>query len=300
MDALTRMFGTAVRDTFMGLPVWDGGPAPVVLLGADGCTPYASVGSYCAGGPRAIREASAPFDVSRMNFDTGRPLAVPLPADMGDLPIGDDAVANRATIREAVSRVLAAGAVPLLLGGDDSVPIPMLQALENQGPLTILQIDAHIDWRDEVDGERWGLSSIMRRASEMLHVERIVQVGQRGMGSARPEDAADARAWGATLISAYSSDPVTDALAAIPAGTRVAICLDWDALDPTLMPAVIARTAGGLTYAQVLRLVSGAAARTQVVAMNAVEFMPTRDMGGLGATHAAQLVAPSLSLIRPR
>ena len=52
--------------------------------------------------------------------------------------------------------------------------------------VVILQIDAHIDWRDEVGGEHWGLSSNMRRASEMAHVTGIVQVGQRGIGSARP------------------------------------------------------------------------------------------------------------------
>ena len=63
--------------------------------------------------------------------------------------------------------VLAAGAVPMVLGGDDSIPIPVLQAYADRGPVTVVQIDAHIDWRDEVKGERWGLSSTMRRASEM-------------------------------------------------------------------------------------------------------------------------------------
>jgi arginase family enzyme len=84
-------------------------------------------------------------------------------------------------------QVLDRGAVPFLLGGDDSLPIPMLEAFgAHRGKrLTILQIDAHIDWRDEVGGERLGLSSTMRRASEMGHVERIIQVGQRGIGSAR-------------------------------------------------------------------------------------------------------------------
>jgi agmatinase len=83
----------------------------------------------------------------------------------------------------------------------------MLQALEGQGPLTILQIDAHIDWRREVEGERWGLSSTMRRASEMAHVERIIQVGQRGMGSARPADMEDALRWGVHFIPASAPTP---------------------------------------------------------------------------------------------
>ena len=99
-------------------------------------------------------------------------------------------------------QILDAGAVPILLGGDDSLPIPMLEAYAGRGRFTILQIDAHIDWRDEVQGERLGLSSGMRRASEMAHIERIIQVGQRGIGSARPSDLADARDWGVTFFPA--------------------------------------------------------------------------------------------------
>jgi agmatinase len=123
-------------------------------------------------------------------------------ADGGDVPVdAGDAAGNRARIGAAVGRVLAAGRCRCCSGGDDSLPIPMLGAWAGRGPVTILQIDAHIDWRDEVQGERWGLSSTMRRASEMGHVERIVQVGQRGIGSARAGDLADARAWGVEFVS---------------------------------------------------------------------------------------------------
>ncbi len=75
----------------------------------------------------------------------------------------------------------------------------MLEAFGARGKTyTILQIDAHIDWRDEVGGERLGLSSTMRRASEMQHVERIIQLGCRGIGSAREADLQDALDWGWT------------------------------------------------------------------------------------------------------
>ncbi len=299
MATLGEMFGTGEAQTFMGLPAWDGAAAPAVLLGADGCTPYRSVGFYCAGGPAAIRAASAPFSADKHSFDVQGPAFGPrLPADAGDLAMrADDSDGNRRLIREAVTEVVAVGAVPVLLGGDDSLPIPMLEALGEGGPLTILQVDAHIDWRDEVEGERWGLSSTMRRASEMPHVERIVQVGQRGMGSARPSDVADALAWGARLVPASRPDPVGEALSHVPPGARVALCLDWDALDPAVMPAVIGRTAGGLSFHQVLALVEGAQAKARIVAMDAVELMPSRDVDGLGAMLAAQLVAAALGLV---
>ena len=135
-----------------------------------------------------------------------RPARVPV-ADAGDLPGSvDDGAGNSATTEAAVRQILGAGAVPLLLGGDDSVPIPFLRAYAEHGPITVVQIDAHLDFRDEVAGVRDGYSSAMRRASEMGHVERIVQVGLRGVGSARPSDVADARGHRNLLVTARQLD----------------------------------------------------------------------------------------------
>ena len=124
--------------------------------------------------------------------------------DIGDVAWSDtDFEGNRRAIRETCESIIGVGAVPVVFGGDDSIPIPIVQAYSGRGPLTIVQIDAHIDWRDEVQGERWGLSSTMRRSSEMDHVGEMIQVGQRGVGSARPSDVADAKARGVHLISAH-------------------------------------------------------------------------------------------------
>jgi agmatinase len=312
MATLTDMFGGGSAATFLGLPPaapdrLDG--AAVAILGADGCTPY-PLGFYCAGGPAAIRAAAAAYaaNLAHHNWDIGGPV---LPAgvravDCGDVPVSPgDPAGNRDRLRSALAGVMAAGAVPLLLGGDDSLPIPLLQALSahlsGRGrPFHILQIDAHIDWRDEVGGERWGLSSTMRRASEMAACAGIVQVGARGTGSARPQDVADARAWGVTFVTAQqvaAGGGIAAALAAIPPGAEVAICLDVDALDPAVMPAAIGRTAGGLSYGDVLALVQGAAGKARVAAFAMVEFMPARDIDGLGAMLAAQLLSAVLGTV---
>jgi agmatinase len=304
MATLGEMFGAGGRvETFLGLARWEGQPVRAVVLGADCATPYARAGAYCAGGPAAIRAASADYaaNVTHVNFDLGRagfdPAAV---ADAGDVPVdAADAAGNRARIGAAVARVLGAGAVPVLLGGDDSLPVPMLGAWAGRGPLTILQIDAHIDWREEVEGERWGLSSTMRRASEMAHVERIVQVGQRGIGSARPGDLEDARAWGVEFVPAaeVAREGVGRALSLIPERAEVVVVLDCDALDPAAMPAVIARVPGGLGYWDVLGLIVGVAAKARIAGLGVTEFMPGRDMDGQGAALAAGIVTTALGLI---
>ncbi|MCR9126069.1 MAG: arginase family protein [Rhodobacteraceae bacterium] len=306
MIDLKDMFGGGDTAGFLGLPETglEDLRADIVIYGADCATPYASVGAYCAGGAAAIRAGGAAYagDLSRINFDLGGPI---LPAgvravDVGDLPT-DPATpgANRACIAGATRQILAAGAVPVLLGGDDSLPIPMLDAYADRAPLSILQIDAHIDWRDTVQGESLGLSSTMRRASEMPHVARIVQVGARGVGSAGADALAAAQAWGAHLIPAHevSQGGLERAIDLIPEGGDVVICFDCDALDPSVMPAVIAPTGAGLTHDAVLRLLRGVAARARIAGFAMVEFMPAADDAGRGARTAAQLLTTAVGLI---
>ena len=308
MASLGEMFGAGagLGATFMGVARADLGAlaADVVILGADGCTPFASVGHYCAGGPAAIRAAAAAYaaNLAHMNFDIGGPVeGRARVADAGDLSVSPaDGAANRAAVGRAVGQVLDAGAVPVLIGGDDSLPIAMLAAYAARGrEIVILQVDAHIDWRDEVQGERWGLSSTMRRASEMAAVRRIVQVGQRGIGSARMQDVADARARGVQFVSGREVQQagVGRAIALIPEGAEVVISFDCDALDPAIMPAVIGRTAGGLSYGQALDLIEGVAAKARIAGFALVEFMPAQDIGGMGAMTAAQLLAAAVGVI---
>lgn len=305
MATLGEMFGAGAVETFLGLPRWEGRAAKAVVLGADCATPYASAGAYCAGGPAAIRAGSADYaaNLGHFSFDLGRPALDPgAVADGGDVATDPaDPAGNRARIGAAVSRVLEAGAVPVLLGGDDSLPIPMLGAYAGRGPVAILQIDAHIDWRDEVQGERLGLSSTMRRASEMGHVAGIVQVGQRGIGSARPGDVAEARARGVEFVSAaeVAREGIGRALSLVPAGAEVVVCLDCDAFDPSILPAVIARVPGGLSYWDVLGLFEGVSERARIAGVAVTEFMAGRDIDGQGALTAAGLVTSVLGLIAP-
>jgi len=299
--------GAGKADTFLDLPKCADAAqfsGSAVILGAASATSYARYGAYCAGGPAAIRAAMAGHggELGHVDFDWGGPLFngdQPSAADLGDLPFdAADHAANRIAIRTAVRDILAAGAVPILLGGDDSVPIPMLEAFHDRGPVTVVQIDAHIDWREEVDGERWGLSSTMRRASEMPHVTRIVQIGQRAVGSARPGDLADAESWGVAFVPAraIAAGGIETALAAVPASNDVIVAFDCDVLDPCVMPGVGTRAPGGLTYWQAVELLTGIAARAHIRAFDLVELMPERDIDGIGALTAARLVCHMLTI----
>lgn len=308
MASVSDIFGDVRATTFMGVPACtdlSAVKAHAVVIGADCATPYAKAGAYCAGGPAAIRKAVAPDagGLAHMNFDLDG-ATVPdgkVAVDAGDLPQDPaDPEGNRTRIVEAIGHCIAGRAIPFLVGGDDSLPIPMIGAYGGRTrPVTIVQVDAHIDWRQEVDGEPLGLSSTMRRASEMAHVERIIQVGQRGIGSARPSDYRDALEWGVSFVPAreIARDGVARAVDLVPEGTDVLFCLDYDALDPSLMPAVIGRAAGGLSYWHVIELLAGVAKRGNIVGASFVEYMPSRDVDDLGALLAGQILATSLGTV---
>lgn len=303
-------------ETFLGLPKVALGDlkssgAKAAVLGVPCATPYAATGLYAAKAPAAVRESAAIEAAATHHFDFDRmapavpagPDGSPLIVDCGDLDYdADDHAANRTRITKAVGEILSAGAVPIVLGGDDSTGIPMLHgyaedAAEN-GPLTILQIDAHIDWRDEVNGERMGLSSPMRRASEMEWVETMVQVGARAVGSARPSDYEDACAWGVQFITAAQlhGQGIGTVLDAIPDGARVFVNFDLDGLDPSVAPGVIGPAPGGLFMHQALAILNGVAAKAAIAGYCLVEFAPDLDRDGQSAQCAYRLSALAAAL----
>jgi len=293
--------------SFLGLPsrLPDGRPPRAMIFGAGHGSAYPGRPSRSATAAAAIRAASgdeAPL-IGHWDFDLGGPLFGDEPVscvDIGDVATAaEDAAGNRAAISAQTAEVLGASAVPILLGGDDSVVIPFLAGFAGHGPIWVLQIDAHIDWRDELHGERHGYSSPMRRASEMAHVQGIVQVGMRGVGSARAEEIEAARRYGSHLVTAREihAAGVEAALRLIPEDARVVITLDCDGLDPGIMPGVAARSPGGLTYTETIDLIAGVGRRAWIAGFDIVELAPAADFGNLSALTAARLVVNAIGAV---
>lgn len=272
------------------------------VLGVPHGVPYGTSGitGSSASAPAAIRAASARYGfggfIDHYDFDLGGPLLGAgdhTVVDCGDVP-GDasDVPGNMSRVTEAVQRILEKGALPIVLGGDDSVPIPVFRALEGRGEFTLIQIDAHIDWRDEVGGVTEGYSSTMRRASEMPWITDIVQIGMRGVGSARQRELDDALAYGAQIITAreFHENSVQSVLERIPAGREYLITVDCDGLDPSIMPAVGAPVPGGLTFNQVATILRALPGRGRVAGFDLVELTPHRDHADLSAITACRLI----------
>ncbi|WP_095091601.1 agmatinase [Mesorhizobium sophorae] len=293
---------------FLGFPdrLADGRIPSAVIFGAGHGSTYpgkdSSGHALAADAIRAASQDDAAL-VEHWDFDLGGPLFNGKPGcciDAGDIPTTmHDNAGNRARIEAKTREVLALPAVPILLGGDCSVTFPFLAGFADRGPVWILQIDAHIDWRDEVHGERYGYSSPMRRASEMPHVAGMVQVGLRSVGSAGITEIEAARRYGSRFVTAREihAQGVEAALRHIPEGSRVVVTLDGDALDPSIMPGVAARTPGGLTYTQVIDLIAGLGRRARIAGFDLVEFYPPADIDSLSALTAARLLVNVIGTI---
>jgi len=288
---MKSMFGGKPSGGFFDLPMEspdDTREADIVIFGAPSATPYSSVGNYCADAPDSIRAAFGwPGVLDHHDFDIDGFL-VPdnvRAVDWGNLAYSEtDFAHNRGSIRDHVAKVLALDAVPLVMGGDDSVPIPVLEAYRNHGPLTILQLDAHIDWRDEVNGETMGLSSNMRRASEMGWVKEIRQ---------------DALDWGVQFFPMRNvvKNGIQAMVESIPENSKLYIALDIDVMDPSVVPSVIGPAPGGFSYWQIIEILEAAANRARIVGFNLVELMPSADIGGRGALVGARIVAMIMGLV---
>ncbi len=288
--------------TFAGLPECQeiaGLSADIALIGIPHGVSYSvNVPNHSVKAPTAIRSAAKRYArmIDHYDYDLGGPLLNDSNIrvyDCGDVP-GDpsDPVGNQRRSQEMIRAIINAGAVPIVLGGDDSVTIPFMRAFQGKGNFTVVQVDAHIDWRHDVNGITEGPSSAMRRASEMPWIDKLIQAGMRGVGSARIEEIEAARDYGAKIITAKNvqDSGIDEILNLVTKGSSCLLTIDCDALDPSIMPAVKAPMPGGLSYGQVVDLLHGLTKKANVCGFNLVEFVPEQDINGLSALTAARIV----------
>jgi agmatinase len=296
-------------DLFAGLPfrtLTELRESDVAVISAAEASPYDPTNpSHSARAPEAIRQASLRFarQLGQFDFDLEAVLWESRTkfADVGVIPTDvAAAAANREKIQGAVHAMNVRGVKSVLIGGDDSVPIPWIAGHQAGGPYTVLQIDAHADWGDEIQDNRFGYGSTMRRVSEMPWVQGMVQVGLRGLGSGGAWQIQDARNWGSHLVTMKTvrSEGLAPAIEAIPGGAKVLVSIDCDGLDPAGFPAVNMPTPGGLSYGQLIDLFSAVSKKAEIAGAAVVEFVPERDdRFCLSALTAARLVAVLMGLM---
>ena len=283
-------------------PDWDRIDADVAILGA----PFDFGTQWRAGarfGPRGIREASTLFSFGHGGAYDHEDDVTYLPAekvrmvDLGDADIvHTDTERSHANIEFGVRKILAAGALPVVLGGDHSVNIPCVNAFADdcaaKGPIHIVQIDAHLDFVDVRHGVRYGHGNPMRRAAEKPYVTGLSQLGIRNVSSTSNDGYAAARAMGSDSLSVRQIRKLGGeaVLARIPAGARYYVSIDIDGFDPSIAPGTGTPSHGGFIYYEVLEILAGLAKRGPIVGIDLVEVAPDYDHTGSTAILAAQIL----------
>ncbi|MGI9372499.1 MAG: agmatinase [Hyphomicrobiales bacterium] len=283
---------------------WDAVASDIAVMGApfDFGTQWRSGARF---GPRAIREASTLFSFGHAGAYDHEDDAVYLGADVSMVDIGDADIVHtqtemsHANIEFGVRKMLAGGALPVVLGGDHSINIPCVNAFDGNGPIHILQIDAHLDFVDERHGVRYGHGNPMRRAAEKDYVTGLTQVGIRNVSSTAREGYEAARNMGSDILSVRQARALgaEGVIERIPEGARVYVTIDIDAFCPSIAPGTGTPSHGGFLYYDVLEMLQHLAKRHEVVGMDLVEVAPDYDPSGSTQILAAQVLLNFLGFI---
>ena len=283
---------------------WTGIDADVAILGApfDFGTQWRPGARF---GPRAVREASTLFAFGHAGAYDHEDDATYLGEDVRMVDIGDadiihtDTMQSHANIETGVRAILAAGALPVVIGGDHSINIPCINAFDGVGDVHILQIDAHLDFVDERHGVKFGHGNPMRRAAEKPYVTGLTQLGIRNVSSTAREGYEAAREMGSDILSVRQVRKLgTKAvLARIPKNARLYITIDIDAFCPSIAPGTGTPSHGGFLYYEVLELMRGVARSHDIVGIDLVEVAPAYDPTESTAILAAQLLLNTLGFI---
>jgi len=245
--------------------------------------------------PQAIREAS--LNLETYSFHTGLDVEELMIHDLGDLHVSSETRETLSRVELVVKELLKAGKTPVLLGGEHTVTLGAIRALN--GKFSVISFDAHLDLRDEYMKRRVSHTTFMRRLHEQLHPLRIVELGTRAVCKEELEYArqnADISFITSNEIMRSKVEEVVKRVRELlTESDKFYLTIDMDVLDPAYAPAVQNPEPEGLDMWTLLELLHGIC-DSRVVAFDLVEVTPHYDMG-ITALQASKIIFESLCRI---
>ena len=271
--------------------------------------PFDTGASYRVGarfGPEAIRSVSAllrhhneVLDVSIFDHCSV--------VDYGDLPVNPGYIEDSyKMIEEGIQPILDGGVIPIFLGGDHSVTLPELRAMEKQhGPVAVIHFDSHSDTGDKRFGRKFTHGTPFRRAieEELIMVDHSIQVGMRGSIYSR-DSLNDARGLGFDMVTSVEIqetgiDALMERIHDRVGDAKAFVSFDIDFVDPAYAPGTGTPEVGGLSSSEALRVVRGLKG-LNLIGFDLVEVLPQYDPSQITALLASNIVYEFMSLIALR
>ena len=254
-------------------------------------------------GPKQLREQSAmirPYNIQT----SAAPFDALHCADLGDVPINTFSLSDSIRIiTDTYAEHLKHDFIPMTLGGDHTLTLPVLRAVAaKHGPLALVHVDAHADVNDEMFGERETHGTVFRRAYEegIITADKVFQIGLRGTGYTA-DDFTEAAGWGFNQYLAPDLwhkplGPLATEIKAKTGDQPCYITYDIDSLDPAYAPGTGTPEIGGLTTPQAMELIRGLRG-LNIVGCDLVEVSPPYDPSGNTALTGANLMFEMLSIL---
>jgi guanidinobutyrase len=225
-------------------------------------------------------------------------------ADIGDVAINTfNLESSIGIIEEFYTGIFDAGCIPLTMGGDHTIVLPILRAARRKyGPIALIHVDAHADVNDRMFGEEITHGTPFRRAVEedLLDCSRVVQIGLRGSGYAA-DDFDWPRRQGFRIETSeacwYKSlQPLMGEVRELIGESPVYLSFDIDGLDPAFAPGTGTPEIGGLTITQGLEIIRGCQS-LNMIGTDLVEVSPPYDTSGNTSLTAANLLYEMLCIL---
>jgi guanidinobutyrase len=295
--------------TFLKAPPMGGIADPTIgIVGV----PFDGGSSRTAGsrfGPRGVRDSS--FRISGYNAELGaQPFDLHRIVDCGDVLLSPFSILDTyQSIQAAAAQLYAADVLPIAVGGDHSITLPLLRAAhERHGPLAVVHYDAHCDVSDTQFGSPYHYGSVFRRAVEegLIIPEKTVQIGVRK--HYHPGEIAFLDSHGIERVTSNDLKAMGSGIRRSLAqrlerlaGSKIYVTFDLDFVDAASAPGIGSPEPFGPTSyeaVEALRALSGVA--SSIVAMDLVELSPIHDVANLTAYLAAQVLFEMVCLVPPR
>ena len=253
-------------------------------------------------GPAAVREASRL--IRRVHPTSGiRPFEVCNVADLGDAPINPMSKDGSIDQIEAfIAQMRTLNIVPIAVGGDHTIPLPILRALAGDYPVGILHFDAHADTLDQICGDKINHATFMRRGYEegLIDPKRVVQVGMRG-SRFTADDIQYGYDVGYRIITMDEYEDmgraeVIKVIDEVLGDGPVYLSLDIDGLDPAFLPGTGVPEIGGITPRDAQVIIRSLQGR-DIVGADISEVSPLHDPTGITCVTVANLMFEMLCVI---